>query len=121
MYREPDVGFDPGSPGSGPRPKAGAKPLCHPGIPDVFLMIRLGLCVLREEHHRRKHHFCHITKYFCLQFYFSRRRYALVQMESPCRGDLVFPRRRSTSDAGAVSGSTVDLQCAAWDVQESTQ
>ena len=29
MDREPDVGFDPGSPG----PKAGAKPLCDPGIP----------------------------------------------------------------------------------------
>ena len=33
MHREPDVGFDPGSPGSLPGPKAGAKPLCHPGIP----------------------------------------------------------------------------------------
>ena len=33
MHREPDVGFDPGSPGSHPGPKAGAKPLRHPGIP----------------------------------------------------------------------------------------
>ena len=35
MHQEPDVGFDPdpGSPGSRPRPKAGAKPLHHPGIP----------------------------------------------------------------------------------------
>ena len=33
MQREPDVGFDPGSPGSRPGPKAGAKPLRHPGIP----------------------------------------------------------------------------------------
>ena len=33
MHREPDVGLDPGSPGSRPRPKAGAKPLRHPGIP----------------------------------------------------------------------------------------
>ena len=32
--REPDVGFDPGSPGSCPGPKAGAKPLRHPGIPN---------------------------------------------------------------------------------------
>ena len=32
-HREPDVGFDPGSPGSRPGPKAGAKPLHHPGIP----------------------------------------------------------------------------------------
>ena len=29
---EPDVGFDPGSPGSGPGPKAGAKPLRHLGV-----------------------------------------------------------------------------------------
>ena len=34
MHREPDVGFDPGSPGSRPGPKAGAKPLRHPGIPE---------------------------------------------------------------------------------------
>ena len=33
MPREPEVGFDPGSPGSRPGPKAGAKPLCHPRIP----------------------------------------------------------------------------------------
>ena len=32
MHREPDVGFDPGCPGSRPGPKAGAKPLRHPGI-----------------------------------------------------------------------------------------
>ena len=33
MHRERDVGFDPGSPGSRPGAKAGAKPLRHPGIP----------------------------------------------------------------------------------------
>ena len=31
--REPDAGFDPGSPGSCPGPKAGAKLLSHIGIP----------------------------------------------------------------------------------------
>ena len=31
------MGFDPGSPGSRPGPKAGAKPLRHPGIPVFFL------------------------------------------------------------------------------------
>ena len=36
--REPDVGLDPGSPGSGPGPKAGAKPLSHPGIPPKSLI-----------------------------------------------------------------------------------
>ena len=30
---ESDVGLDPGTPGSRPGPKAGAKPLRHPGIP----------------------------------------------------------------------------------------
>ena len=39
MHREPDVGFDPGSPGSRPGPKAGAKPLRHPGIPGCFSLI----------------------------------------------------------------------------------
>ena len=38
MHREPDVGFDPGSPGSRPGPKAGAKLLRHPGIPSFYLV-----------------------------------------------------------------------------------
>ena len=38
MHREPDVGFDPGSPGSRPGPKAGAKPLRHPGIRSVAFL-----------------------------------------------------------------------------------
>ena len=33
-----NVGFDPGSPGSCPGPKAGAKPLHHPGIPVVYIV-----------------------------------------------------------------------------------
>ena len=37
MHQEPDVGLDPQLPGSCPGPKAGAKPLCHPGIP-IFLI-----------------------------------------------------------------------------------
>ena len=39
IHREPDVGFDPGSPGSRPGPKAGAKPLRHSGIPPVTSLI----------------------------------------------------------------------------------
>ena len=31
--REPDAGLDSGTPGLHPGPKAGAKPLSHPGIP----------------------------------------------------------------------------------------
>ena len=34
LHRELDAGLDPGTPGSCPRPKAGAKPLSHPGIPE---------------------------------------------------------------------------------------
>ena len=34
--REPDVGLDPGTPGSRPEPKADAQPLSHPGVP-IFL------------------------------------------------------------------------------------
>ena len=38
-YPEPDVGFDPGSSGSHPGPKAGTKVLHHPGIPDSKLFL----------------------------------------------------------------------------------
>ena len=47
MHWEPDVGFDPGSPGSRPGPKAGAKPLRHPGIPDSVV---LELCLPFEPY-----------------------------------------------------------------------
>ena len=39
MHRKPNVGFDPGSPGSRPGPKAGAKPQCHPGIPIASILM----------------------------------------------------------------------------------
>ena len=39
--REPNAGLDPRSPGSHPGPKAGAKPLSHPGIPRGALLISL--------------------------------------------------------------------------------
>ena len=42
MHWEPDVGFDPGSSGSRPRPKAGAKPLRHPGIPTRCLITHIA-------------------------------------------------------------------------------
>ena len=37
-HQEPDAGLDPGTPGSRPGPKAGAKPLSHPGIPFTCLL-----------------------------------------------------------------------------------
>ena len=43
MHWELDVGFDPESPGSRPEPKAGAKPLCHPGIPHGLAFLMRGL------------------------------------------------------------------------------
>ena len=50
MHWEPDVGFDPGSPESRPGPKAGAKPLRHPGIPTfLFLNIIVGAHVLSAD------------------------------------------------------------------------
>ena len=38
MHCESYVGFDPGSPGSRHGPKAGAKPVRHPGIPYFQLL-----------------------------------------------------------------------------------
>ena len=43
-YREPDVELDPGTPGSCFGPKAGAKPLSHPGIPTPYSSI-LSYCL----------------------------------------------------------------------------
>ena len=37
--REPDVGLDPWTPGSRPEPKAAAKPLSHPGVPNNTILI----------------------------------------------------------------------------------
>ena len=39
--REPDVGLDLRTPGSGPGLRAGTKPLSHPGIP-VFLVLHIS-------------------------------------------------------------------------------
>ena len=36
--QEHDVRLDPGTPGSRPGPKAGAKPLSHPGIPHEIIL-----------------------------------------------------------------------------------
>ena len=49
MHREPDVGFDPGSPGSRPRPKAGAKPLRHSGIPPICIC-SVCMCMRVQVH-----------------------------------------------------------------------
>ena len=48
MHWEPDVGFNPGSLGSRPGPKAGAKPLRHPGIPSKHALksLLIGIILL---------------------------------------------------------------------------
>ena len=38
MHQEPDMGLDPGSPGSRPGPKAGAKLLRYPGFPSSSII-----------------------------------------------------------------------------------
>ena len=43
MHREPDVGFDPGSPGSRPGPKAGAKLLRYQGIPLYSFLTQISI------------------------------------------------------------------------------
>ena len=50
MHQEPDMGFDPRSPGLRPGPKAGAKPLRHPGIP-VFLYVNQNINQHLSEPH----------------------------------------------------------------------
>ena len=58
MHQEPNVGFDPGSPGSRPGPKAGAKPLRHPGIPKfiyLFILKRLYLFMRGTERESQRH------------------------------------------------------------------
>ena len=53
--REPDVGLDPGTPGSRPGPKAGAKPLGHPGIPIYYNLKRKGVIFGNSSNHLIKH------------------------------------------------------------------
>ena len=49
MHREPDMGFDPGSPGSRPGPKAGAKTLRH-------LYVLSTKSALLETKYKQKEH-----------------------------------------------------------------
>ena len=70
MHREPYVGFNPGSPGSRPGPKAGAKPLRHPGIP-----INKILKKKKKERERERTNSniytekCHILVYSSVSFH----------------------------------------------------
>ena len=46
--QDPDVGLDPGTPGSCPGLKAGTKPLSHPGVPLLYFLkfSHLTTCLL---------------------------------------------------------------------------
>ena len=48
-YKEPNVGLDPGTPGSHPGPKAGAKQLSHPGTPPRAAGLNLGFVDFPEQ------------------------------------------------------------------------
>ena len=43
LCREPNVGFDPRTPGSHPEPKADAQPLGHPGVPILQSIVRFSV------------------------------------------------------------------------------
>ena len=75
MHREPDVGFDPGSPGSPPGPKAGAKTLHHPGIPKVSFLFFLSL----------KHAKCVPTSSFCLNQYWITQEADQIHVQGPAK------------------------------------
>ena len=59
MHQEPDVGLDPGSPGLHPGLKAGAKPLCHSGIPQrkyftLVYVLKGSLWLIYQEQNIRR-------------------------------------------------------------------
>ena len=55
---EPNMGLSPGTPGLRPGPKAGAKPLSHPGIPRpvVFLEVNFSNIALVTQREKEKFH-----------------------------------------------------------------
>ena len=63
MHWEPDVGLDPGSPGSCPGPKAGAKLLSHPGIPCCSSLLYI-FCFI-------SHYFYNFISIFIFLLFFS--------------------------------------------------
>ena len=70
MHREPDVGFDPGSPGSRPGPKAGAKPLRHPGIPTCHVLMLLQKQTKHTHTHTHTHTHIYLFIYLFIYFLF---------------------------------------------------
>ena len=54
---EPDVGLDPGTPGSRPEPKADAQSLSHPSIPNMNI---LTILIVPVHEHRMSFYLCHL-------------------------------------------------------------
>ena len=46
--RKPDVGLNPGTPGSRPGPKAGTKPWSHTGIPNYLVLSTYGTSTQKD-------------------------------------------------------------------------
>ena len=54
LCKEPDVGLDPGTPGSCPGPKADAQLLSHPGVPlFFFFLFKKSMWVLSFKIHSK--------------------------------------------------------------------
>ena len=76
--REPDAGLDPGTLGSCPGPKAGAKLLSHPGISLIVVLICISLMLNYIEHffHVSVGHLCVIYPFLdwiiCLDVEFDK-------------------------------------------------
>ena len=52
--KEPDVGLNPGTSGSRPRPKADAQPLSHPGVPHSFFFFKDFIYLLMRDTERER-------------------------------------------------------------------
>ena len=50
------MGLNPGTPGLRPGPKAGAKPLSHPGIPYLFIFLKTLFIHERHRERERQRH-----------------------------------------------------------------
>ena len=68
VWKEPDEGLDPRTPGSHPGPKADALPLSHPGAPfiDIFIVVSLKRKIFKSylETWDRLTLSCHLGRQF---------------------------------------------------------
>ena len=62
--REPDVGLDPGSPGSRPGLKAALEPLSHPGVPIPYFSKKISSLLVLRKHSKSVHRFKIICKVY---------------------------------------------------------